>query len=47
MSNTDPLPAFRDMGLAPPLLEALQEVGYEAPTHSWLPWLGFKPQYGP
>jgi ATP-dependent RNA helicase DeaD len=33
MSNTDPVPAFRDMGLAPPLLEALQEVGYEAPTH--------------
>ena len=33
MATTEPLPAFRDMGLAPPLLEALQEVGYEAPTH--------------
>ena len=33
MATTEPLPAFRDMGLAPPLLEALQKVGYEAPTH--------------
>ncbi len=33
MSTNDPPPAFRDMGLCAPLLEALQEVGYEAPTH--------------
>lgn len=32
MSNTDALPAFRDMGLTAPLLQALQDVGYEAPT---------------
>jgi len=32
MTTTAPLPAFRDLGLAAPLLEALQELGYEAPT---------------
>ncbi len=32
MSTPDSLPAFADMGLSAPLLEALREVGYEAPT---------------
>ncbi|MDT8387410.1 MAG: DEAD/DEAH box helicase [Thiogranum sp.] len=32
MSDTTPIPAFKTMGLAAPLLKALEEVGYEQPS---------------
>ena len=32
MSDSKPLPSFETFGLAAPLLRAVQEVGYEAPT---------------
>lgn len=31
-SATEPVPSFADLGLAPPLLKALAEVGYESPS---------------